>query len=258
MKKLLPYDACVALSVLFFLCCPSAPGQRTRPTTEGIREYVESRCDSLLAEYESRVGTLYPVNVYTEDLSRWDDAELGEFYVPNEVVVTDEERFVGYEFAGLPRFKQRSMLPGERTVKGVVFHELTHAYFYKKVVTMAKEGRPVHHCYSYGTLYFLTDPEAGFGVRFVEEGLCEYAVCFLGEAPFPSGFSVPTTEEELLDKSMEANNVYFYSSAYLKSFLDQYGIERGTEILVTNRPPSYFEILVPRAFFTRLLEEQNP
>jgi hypothetical protein len=247
----------IIIILIISLNCLTLQSQRSKPTSKGITQYIESYQDTLINEYESKIDTLYEVLIYTENLDRW-DGELGDFYIPNEVVITNKEKFVAYEFKYLSRFKQLSLSPNDRTVKGVVFHELTHAYFYKKVITLTKEHRNVNHYYSYGTLYYLSDPEAKFGVKFIEEGICEYVMYYINEAPFIKEYSIPKTKEELIDLTMEINNIYYYSPNYLKNFLDKYGISKSIEILITNKPPSYFEILVPRAFFTRLtLENKN-
>ena len=51
---------------------------------------------------------------------------------------------------------------------------------------------------------------------------------------------------------MRQFNLYCYSVVFLDEFLDKYGIHKGIEILIGNRPPSYEEIINPKLFFNRI------
>ena len=77
-------------------------------------------------------------------------------------------------------------------------------------------------------------------------------VQYLEETPELKNIPIPENEEELLSPENKVNNVYRYSVIFLKDFLDSYGLKKGIQILLGNRPPSADEILHPNKFFTRL------
>jgi len=225
-----------------------------KPSSEGIKEFIDKNQESIIAEYQSQIDTIDEVYIYSENLSRWNENELGEFNPPGFVAITNEERFIEYEYKYLSKYELRMSSYEDRTVKAVIFHELTHAYFNKIVISMNTKGYNVHLDYEHNFSYGLYS-ETGFGAQFIEEGICEYAIFYLNEAKptIGSELIIPTTKEELIDETKEVNNKYYYSVYFLKDFLDKYGIKRGTEILITNKPPTYNEIINPHEFFARVI-----
>jgi len=219
-----------------------------RPSTYGINKYIKDNEERLIREYQYHIDTLYDVNIYSDDLDLSSDGDLGEFYIPDYIVITNREKFIGYEFKQLSKFKQRAMPYNERTIKAVVFHELTHAYFYKILVTMKNNNRYVSPEYS----NFRMVPVSNFNTTFIEEGICEYVIYYLNESNPLKDIPIPENINELLNESNKVNNLYFYSVIFLQKFMDKCGIKKGIEILISNKPPTYEEILNPDLFYARI------
>lgn len=222
-----------------------------KPSTYGINTYVKDNQSNIIKEYEYLIDSLYDVYIYTENISESsDDEELGQFYLPDYIVITNEEKYVAYEFKNMSKFKQKSILYNERTVKAVIFHELTHVLFNQTLITMRNNNQ--YTSPEYGSLRMFPSPSTQFGSTFIEEGICEYIVYYLNEASPIKDVPIPINEDELLSDSNKANNLYCYSVIFLKDFLDKYGVHKGIETLIANRPPTYDEILDPKIFFGRL------
>ena len=247
-----------ALSILFAILFLSFSQQKTvyftdkqgKPTTYGITAYVKNHQDDLIKEYERRIDTLYDINIYAENLGTEDEGDLGEFYIPDQIVITNHPKYIAYEFSDLSKFKQRTSSYKDRTVKAVIFHELTHAYFYKIVYQMRTENIKVSPEYSNFRMYPMADLQ--FGAEFIEEGICEYVIYYLNESAPIKDVTIPDNETDLLDNNNKINNIYYYSVIYIRDFLNKEGLKKGIEILIKNRPPNYKEILKPELFFNRL------
>lgn len=219
-----------------------------RPSTYGINAYIKNNEESLIREYENRVDTLYDINIFTDNLDETSDGDLGQFYIPDYVVVTNRENYVAYEFNQLSKFKQKTTSYRERTVKAVIFHELTHAYFYQISIIMRNNNEYISPEYSTLRMF----PISKFNIDFIEEGICEYIVYHLNESNPIKDIPIPDNLIDLLDENNTVNNIYCYSVIFLKDFLDKYGVKEGVRILISNNPPSYEEILNPELFYNRL------
>jgi hypothetical protein len=241
------YKIAVIILIFFSQKDPSY-NKQGRPSTYGINTYIKNNEESLIREYEYRIDTLYDVNIYSDDLDLSSDGDLGEFYIPDYIVVTNKEKFISYEFNQLSRFKQRTVPYNERTVKAVVFHELTHAYFYKTLIIMRNNGQYISPEYS----NFRMIPTSDFNTSFIEEGICEYVVYYLNESNHLKDIPTPENINELLEENNKINNLYFYSVIFLEKFLNENGIKKGLKVLIKNKPPTYEEILSPELFYNRL------
>lgn len=223
-----------------------------KPSAYGINTYVKDNQSSIIKEYEYLIDSLYDVYIYTENISETsDDGELGQFYIPDYIVITNEEKYIAYEFKELSKFKQKTIPYNERTVKAVIFHELTHVYFNQILITMKNNNQ--YTSPEYGILRMFPNPATQFGSTFIEEGICEYVIYYLNESNPLKDISVPANETDLLATENKINNLYYYSVIFLKDFLNKYGVHKGIEILIGNKPPSYEEILDPKQFFNRLI-----
>lgn len=216
-----------------------------RPSSWGINLFVKNNEQSLIKEYEYLVDSLYDIAIFTEDLG--EDGDLGEFYIPDQIVITNREKFIDYEFKSLSKFKQRTVSYTERTVKAVIFHEITHAYFNQEIYLMKDSVFS-----EYMTLRMFPNPSTQFGAEFIEEGVCEYIVYYLNESAAIGDIFIPENIDDLLDPLNRVNITYVYSVLFLKDFLDKKGFQKGIEILISNKPPSYEEILNPELYFNRL------
>jgi hypothetical protein len=219
-----------------------------RPSTYGINAYIKNNEKSLIEEYESRIDTLYDVYIFTDNLDQISSGDLGEFYIPDYIIITNQEKFIAYEFKQLSKFKQKTILYNERTVNGAVFHELTHAYFYQTLIIMKNNDQYVSPEYSNLRMV----PISNFSADFIEEGICEFVIYYLNEGNSVENIPIPDNIKDLLDENNKVNNLYGYSTIFLKDFLYKNGIKKGIEILIANKPPTYEEILNPELFYKRL------
>ena len=222
-----------------------------KPSTWGINAFIKNNHDNLILEYEMLVDTIYDVYMYTENLTETSDGKsLGEFYIPDQIIITNEERYTEYEFKNLSKYQQKVFPYTTRTVKAVVFHELTHAYFYQNIYVLRQEGKEVVS--EYGNIRMFPNPSLRFGSTFIEEGVCEYVVYMLKESAPLGQVEIPSSADDLMNKDNETNILYQYSVFFLKDFLDKHGLKEGIQILLQNKPPSYIEILQPKLFFDRI------
>lgn len=222
-----------------------------KPSTYGIEQYINKYQENVIKEYEYRIDSLYDVYIFTENLSETAEAdELGNFYLPDQIILTNEEKYVAFEFKDLSKYKQRSLNYTDRTVKAVIFHELTHAYINQIIFIRQNQNEYVSS--EYGMIRMFPVPGHQFGADFIEEGICEYVVYYLNESSPLKDVPVPESATDLIDPKNIVNNLYYYSVVYLKDFLDREGIRKGIEILVNNRPPTYDEILNSKIYFNRL------
>lgn len=221
-----------------------------KPSSYGIYTYVKKNELDIIKEYEYRVDTLYDVFITTEDLSKTSNGDLGEFYLPDYIIITNEEKYIAYEFKQLSKFKQKIVSYTERTVKAVIFHELTHAYFNQILFIMRNNNMYVSP--EYGAFRIFPNPGSRFSSTFIEEGICEYMIYYLEESSPLKNIPIPDNMTDLLDEGNKVNNLYCYSVIFLKDFLDKNGIRKGIEILIGNKPPTYEEILKPELFYNRL------
>lgn len=241
--------------ILFLLLYPQDDPyyNKRKPSSWGIEQYVSKNHDVIINEFEYLINdTLFDVYIYTDDLSDYDEENnLGIFYIPDEIMITTEEKYVEYEFKNLSKIKRIFSSYTERTVKAVIFHELTHAYFHQ--LTLLRNINNEYVSPEYANFNIFPSRKTYFGSLFIEEGICEYIVYSLNESAPLGDILIPRTEEELLDENNKVNNLYHYSVYFLEDFLDEYGIKKGINILLSNRPPTYEEILKPELFFNRLI-----
>lgn len=237
--------------LLFIIFCTQKDPMYNRqnmPSTWGITQYVEKNEKNIIDQYEQSIDTLYDVYIYVENLGRNND--LGNFYIPDQIVITNQEQYIGYNFNDLFP-SQKKYFRNERTVNSVIFHELSHAYIYQ-ITTLIKHDTTLTLFPAYDNFVTIPNSELRYGALFIEEGICEYIVSILNESIIIKKPYIPKTKKNLLNKNYEFLIKYEYSAYYLKDFLDKYGIKEGIKILTTNKPPTFEEILKPDLYFNRL------
>jgi hypothetical protein len=220
------------------------------PTTKGIDSYVINNKDKIIQEYQKFVrDSLGEVCIETDSLneySGYDSIELGRFYEPDEIIISNQEKYIAYQLSDLSKSEKRKITESNRFVKAIIIHELTHLYFLqiKNEVIRNKENI----CHEYSVRFV----KPKFGTGFIEEGICEYVVQKMNESIISKKIYIPKTTEEIINP----NNLYaikfIYSSYYVKNFLDAMGLKNGIKVLIKNKPPTYDEILNPNLFFARL------
>ena len=242
---------------------PDYPLKNGRPTSKGIKQYVEEQSDSLVIEFQNFIDdTIYNIWIYAEDLTRYsvnDSLELGRYY-PHEIFISTAEMFLAYELGDLSQEQRDHLVESNRFVKAAMIHELTHDYINQISVEMRSIDK-IRIDRSYQTSIWIVRSPETFGSTFIEEGLCEYMVEKMGELIPPERPFIPKSVQDITngDNRYEVN--YKYASFFLKTYLDTTGFKKGVKILLHNPPPSYDEILQPNLFFTRLnsnLEQDIP
>jgi hypothetical protein len=229
------------------------PLKNGRPTTYGVNYYIKTNEERFIREYQELVGdTLYDVYITVDDIRKYTDDPntLGYCAVgmgSSEIVITNEPRYIQYEYSMLSPYQKRSVVEANNFVKGVVFHELTHNYFNQVILEMKMDSMWV--CSEYNN--FVMVPRNSFGANFIEEGVAVYVTvkkgeCIIGE------FFIPTNKDQIQNKDYKYNVLYNYSMVFVRPILDKYGIKNGIKLLLGNNPPSYDEILEPKRYYDRL------
>ncbi len=230
------------------------PLKNGRPTTKGIDRYVEENSERLVHEFQEFIGdTLYNTNIYTEDLSKYDDQnplELGNYY-PNEIFINNAEVFIAYELEALTRSRRDTILSSNLFVKAAVMHELMHHYIYQVGIEMLRTDS-IQVDRAYQTFFRIYSERGDPGPRFIEEGICEYATLKMKETITKRRPYIPKKVSDLSKTEKDYDIFYKYSAYSLSEFLDTTGLKLGMKILLHNRPPSTEEILDPELYFARL------
>ena len=104
-----------------------------KPTSKGIDNYTKQNESVFVGKYQKFIkDTLYNYYISTEDFTKfadYDSIELGRFYIPDEIIITNETKYKDYQLGLLTKFKKKLLNESDQFVEGVVMHELTHDYF---------------------------------------------------------------------------------------------------------------------------------
>jgi hypothetical protein len=225
-----------------------------RPSSWGIEKFIKENEKNLIKEYEYKIDSfLFDIYIETEDLSKLSDYEIfemGRFYAPDQIIITNEEKYIEYEFKNLSKFKQKNISYNERTVKAILFHELSHAYFNQILLEMKQNNEKISSEYSYIRIF--PQVNKNLGSEFIEDGICEYILYKTKEMSEYKVIFIPKNINELLDLKNTINIKYHYSVNFLKPLLDTMDLKKGIQMLISNNPPKYEEILNPKLFYKRL------
>lgn len=213
--------------------------------------YVADNSDRIISEFQKIVGdSLYDVNIYTDNissLSYHDPGSLGVYYPPDEIIITNEEKFRAYELKDLSRYKRNELISSDNFVKGTMFHELMHYYFMQIIKEMQMHEQYVSPEYNNFSIVARLDHD--IGARFIEEGICEYMSIKSHQAIFNENYYVPETTQDLFSKTKNQEIFYEYSVAYVRSFINYYGFKKAIQLIVASKPPTPEQILHPAEFF---------
>jgi hypothetical protein len=251
------------ITVLFFLLPQEEeyPYKNGKPTSRGIDYYVKVNEYQFVEDFQTFVkDTLYDVYIETDNLvdyTDYDSLELGRYYFPNSITITNETKFIAYEINELGKFR-RTHVETNRFVRSTIMHELTHYYFYLIIQEMKYKKLYVSSEYTSTLRIF---PNNGYGEEFIEEGVCEYMSQKMGEINPYRTILRPKTVGEIIDPNNRYEIKYKYASIYVKDFLDK-AIENGRvrdgiQILLGNRPPTYQEIINSNLYFNRLQKTET-
>lgn len=228
------------------------------PTSEGIQMYIKDNHLKFIDEYENLVhDTLYDVYISVDDLNSYEEdiekVPLGYCVTgqgSSEIMITNRgEYFMGYEISMLSEEKRKTILEANNFVKGTIFHELTHYYFNQVIHEMITDSLYVSPEYkiTYSVIYTSKD----YGARFIEEGICTYVSIIIGEC-IHDGTCKPTSEIELTKNKDTYDILYHYSSEYVTIFLNEVGIKKGIQMIVSKHSPTIDELIYPEKYWNKI------
>jgi hypothetical protein len=223
------------------------------PTTEGINNYVERNEYQFVVDYQEYIGDTL-INepfISTDDLSDYvgfDERTAGFFERPDNIVISNETRYVDYELRRWNEERKNRYRGNNMFVRGVVMHELTHAYFYQ-VTRIAEYEHDLEYEWRQGLRMIPVD---NYYTEFIEEGFCEAVVVMMDEIiPYPDDLGI--SKADLSPRNRSRYEVkYVYSSKFVKPIIDEYGLKAAIYLVVSNKPPSLEEILDPKTYYDRL------
>ena len=223
------------------------------PTSKGIDAYIERNQYKFVLEYQEFIGDtlLFEPFISTDDISDYvgfDENTAGFFERPDNIVISNETRYVDYELRRWSESRKQRYRGNNMFVRGVVMHELTHCYFYQ-VMAIAQYEKDLEYEWRQGLRMIPVD---NYYTEFIEEGFCEAVVIMMDEIiPYSDDLSISKADlSPARRKTYEVK--YMYSSKFVQPIIDEYGLEAAIHLVVTNRPPSKEEILNPKSYYDRL------
>lgn len=229
----------------------SLPLKNGFPTKEGIEAYVRDSSDRTIEDFEKFFGVeINDFYMYTDNMKEYyleDSAysELGNYDEMNRcAVITSEDKYLGYNLRDTKKWKLGDIELSNKFVRGVMIHEISHRYI-SQVINEMKTCNS-HVSKEYSSIIHKTN-----GTKFIVEGINEYCSNKMGEV-FVRRNYIPQTLEDISEKNNCYLVYYHYSSQTIAKFLDEKGLRKGIELLVSNSPPTFEEILKPQKFFARI------
>jgi len=253
LKKILLLVFLIVVS--FTQCSQDYPRNKEgKPTSVGISNYITENKYHIIDEVQLFINEpIYDIEIYSDDLREYmshDSLELGRTYIPGEIILTTEERYVGYELKSTPNFKKKNLTYDDKFVKGVLIHEIYHCYFNQVLREMKMMGFIASS--EYNNIVYVPSHEYGFGAEFMEEGFCEYMTFNMGECIRDKREFKPKSIEEIKDPNNISKVKYEYALSFVEPIIQRYGIKYGMAVIIRNKPPSYKEILTPQIYYDRL------
>ena len=222
------------------------------PTSKGIDKYIQANEYQFVRDYQEFIDdTLYfEPFISTDDLTDYvgiGDAS-GFFERPDNIVIDNRTRYVDYELRRWSEARRNRYRGNNMFVRGVVMHELTHAYIYQ-IVMRAEYDKKLAYEWRQGLRMIPVD---NWYADFMEEGLCEAVAVMMDEIiPYPDDLSI--SKQDLSPRNRKTYEVkYMYSSKFVQPLIDDYGLKAAIYLVVTNKPPSSEEILRPESYYQRL------
>jgi hypothetical protein len=249
----------IIIFITFFLILQEEypyPYKYGRPTSKGIIAYVKDNEELLINDYQEFIkDTIDYVEISTDDLTDYtdyDSLELGRFYIPNEIVISNQEKFIGYELSEFGKYK-KIHTESNKFVRSTIMHELTHCWFNQIIKEMRFEKKHISPEYTASLRIY---PNNEVGADFIEEGICEYMTQKKGEINWYKIKFKPKTSSEIIDKNNKYDVMYKYASYYIKNYLDkafeENNLKESIEFLISNKPPTNQEIINPELYFNRI------
>jgi hypothetical protein len=241
---------------IFFIQDYPYPYKNGKPTSKGIDSYIKDNERNFIEDYQQFIkDTLDYVEMETEDLTEYtdyDSLELGRFYIPNEIVISNQTKFIGYELSEFGKYK-KTHTESNKFVRSTVMHELTHLWFNQIIKEM--RYKRIHISPEY-TASLRIYPNDEVGSDFIEEGICEYMIQKKGEINWYKITFKPKALEDIINKSNKYDIKYKYASYFIKDYLnkafEEQRVKESIEVLINNKPPSTQEIIKPELYFNRI------
>lgn len=219
------------------------------PSTKGIDRYIYIHEHRFAHEYMDFVkDSLQIYSISSDDLSlymEYDTVEMGRFYSPAEIILTNEMKYIDYATDSMSYWEQNTMI-SNKFVKGCVFHELTHLWIQQIMREMRYHNMIISPEYANIRVYH--ERTRGYGAEFMEEGICEYIAHKAGEILYPV--------EVTPDFNMEWNSFeikYLYAEYYVRQILDNFeSVKEGIMKILLTPPPTKEEIRNPELFYKRI------
>jgi len=240
------------------------PLKSGKPTSIGIKEYVEDNKNILVDNFQKYINDTLFLDIYisVDNLSLYSDYDSSELARTEigkggnaEIIIDNQGKFNQYSIDAKTKRGTRIYFDEyDQFIRSTIYHELMHLYFRQQELILI-EKQTLNNYYQNIQVY--PNSEMKFGASFIEEGICEYIIRRNKEIISYKKTYIPKTVADIINKNNTFNVKYEYSSYYIKDFLDltitQYdNIKTGIDILLTNRPPNYNEILNPKLYFNRL------
>jgi len=243
----------VLLVLLVLLCQQELEYKWGRPTSKGIDNYIETNWQQFITDYQNHVGdTLYyQPFIETDDLSDYtgfNQGEAGFFERPDNILIHNQATYIDYELRLLSDFRKSRYREANMFVRGVVMHELTHAYIYQILVIRGHE-KQLEYEWRQGLRMLPVD---NYYTEFLEEGICEYVAADM-QTIIPYDQKVVITKTDLNHANRNHYEIkYRYASQFVGVLIKKYGLKPAIEIMVANKPPSREELLAPQTYYDRL------
>ena len=223
------------------------------PTSKGIDNYIERNQYQFVIDYQnfSDDTLIYEPFISTDDISDYvgmTENTAGFFERPDNIVISNDTKYMDYELSRWSDDRMQRYRGNNMFVKGVVMHELTHAYFYQ-VMMIAQYEKDLEYEWRQGLRMIPVD---NYYTQFMEEGFCEAVAVMMGEIiPYPDGLGI--SKADLSPTKRKTYEVkYVYSSKFVKPIIDEFGLKHAIYLVISNRPPSKEEILSPKTYYDRL------
>lgn len=232
------------------------------PTKFGIEHYIDLNKSSIVNTVEDFIGdSIFSYSVEVDNLSEhqdYDSLEAGRFYPEDEIVITNELKFLDYELIFVPKWKQREFKNNTKFVKGVLIHEFIHLYIYQFIHDCLGNNIPINN--EYINFNMFPSIKSYYASEFIEEGICEYAVMKLREGIFsdykPDWLNLHSPDN--VKKFTRIQNTYvikyLYSRTYVQRIFENNSFKKALLIILSCKPPSYEELLYPDQYYHRLMK----
>lgn len=242
----------ILISFLFLGTTQDYEYKRGRPTTKGIDAYVEANWLPFIADYQKFIGDtlFFEPFISTDNLSKYydyTDGDAGYFERPDNIIITNEEKYIDYEVKLLSRYERNGYQEASMFVRAVVMHELTHCYVYQ-IMMMAQHDKKLAYEFRQGLRIIPVDH---YGTNFLEEGICEYVVEIMGEM-IVSDEVIVITKTDLQQHRNSHEVKYRYSRQFVTPIVQEFGLEPAIYMILSNKPPNDVEILNPKLYYDRL------